>query len=119
MRELVLATIADQPDINVVGVVDDQSSILDIVDQARPDVVIVTLDKTEARPEICDLLLGRFPTVRVLALASERNTSILYSASHDILASRIETSEEGVLNALRGRVIRAQAPHAANGSKAN
>jgi chemotaxis response regulator CheB len=41
MRELVMATIADQPDIEVVGEVQNESDLADIVEQAEPDVLII------------------------------------------------------------------------------
>lgn len=106
MRELVLATIADQPDIEVVGVVEDPANILEIVGESHPDFLIVNLEKAGNRPEICDLLLDRFPRMKVLALASQQNNSIVYSVSQDIHADRVETSEQGILNALRGRPAR-------------
>src|SRR5438034_11181329 len=43
MRELVLATISDQPDIEVVGVLDDEAGILESVERAKPDFLIVRL----------------------------------------------------------------------------
>ncbi len=46
MRELVLATISDQPDIEVVGVLEDEASILESVERARPDFLIVALDQS-------------------------------------------------------------------------
>ena len=50
MRELVVATISDQPDIEIVGVLEDQASILGMVEQSFPAVLIIALDRTEDRP---------------------------------------------------------------------
>jgi chemotaxis response regulator CheB len=105
MRELVLATISDQPDIEVVGVLDDEGGILESVERAKPDFLIVALDQSEERPRICDALLDRFPHMRILALAAERNSSISYWANLDIRSNRIENSEEGILTALRSRKV--------------
>jgi chemotaxis response regulator CheB len=49
MRELVMATIADQPDIEVVGEVRNESDLADIVEQVQPDVLIIAMDETESR----------------------------------------------------------------------
>ena len=38
-----MATIADQPDIEVVGEVQDESELADIVDQVQPDVLIIAM----------------------------------------------------------------------------
>jgi chemotaxis response regulator CheB len=102
MRELVLATIADQPDIEVVGVVEDEDAIPETVERAHPDFLIIGLDRSEERPKICDVLLDRFPQMRILAMAAERNSTICYWASLEIRSHRIENSEAGVLRALRG-----------------
>ena len=41
MRELVLATISEQPDIEVIGVVEDTASLVEEVEQSRPDFLII------------------------------------------------------------------------------
>ncbi len=110
MRELVLETIGDQPDIEVVGELQDDSQIPDAVEQTHPDFLIVALRNEDERPQICDLLLHRHPQMRILALAPDRNSSIFYWASLDIHAKAVEASQEGVLTALRGDTL-----HAATG----
>jgi DNA-binding NarL/FixJ family response regulator len=102
MRELVLETICDQPDIEVVGELHDDNQISDMVEQTHPDFLIVAL-RGDQRPPICDELLHRHPEMRILALAPDRNSSIFYWASLDIHAQSVEASQEGVLSALRGR----------------
>jgi DNA-binding NarL/FixJ family response regulator len=101
MRDLVLATIANQPDIEVVGEAQNESEITELVDTVRPDIVIIALDQTEGRPELCGFLLGRYPRMKVLAVAPQENSSILYTAFVDIRAKRVENSEQGLLNSLR------------------
>ncbi len=105
MRDLVVNTISEQSDIEIVGVLEDEPSIDGTVERLRPDVLIVTLDRTEDRPHICDVLLERFPQMRILALAAERNSTMFYWASLDIRSNRIENSEASVLSALRGRKL--------------
>lgn len=101
MRELVLETICDQPDIEVVGETQDESQIPAMVERTHPDFLIVAL-RGDVRPHICDELLHRHPEMRILALAPDRNSSIFYWASLDIHAQSVEASQEGVLSALRG-----------------
>lgn len=103
MRELVVETIADQPDIEIVGETQDDSQIVEMVERTHPDFLIIALQESDRRPEICDSILERFPYVRVLALAPERNSSMFYWAALDIRSNRIEASEDGVLNALRSK----------------
>jgi chemotaxis response regulator CheB len=101
MRELVLATIADQPDIEVVGETQNEAEIAELVDTTRPDFLIMALDQAEGRPELCGFLLGQYPRMKVLAVAPQENNSILYSAFVDIRAKHVENSEQGLLNSLR------------------
>ena len=101
MREIVLATIADQPDIEIVGDLEQTANLTEIVEQVRPDVLIVALDDQEKRTGECGFLLGRYPRMRILALAPERNLGILYWAIVDIRTTPVESSEAGVLSALR------------------
>jgi hypothetical protein len=46
-------------------------------------------------------LLRRYPEMKILALAPERNSSIFYWASFDIHSSQVEASEQGLLSTLR------------------
>ena len=101
MREIVLATIADQPDIEVVGDVEQAANLTEIVEQVRPDVLIVALEDQDRRTGECGFLLGRYPRMRIVALAPERNLGILYWAIVDIRTKAVESSEAGVLSALR------------------
>jgi DNA-binding NarL/FixJ family response regulator len=106
IRELILATISDQPDIEVVGEVQDEADILFTVEEKRPDFLIVALDDSGARPSVCDVLLAKFPNMKILALAPERNSSVFYWASLDIHSFNVEASEDGILGALRSGVMR-------------
>ena len=47
MRDLVMATISDQPDIEIVGVVEEETSIPGTVEQLRPDYLIIAMDRSE------------------------------------------------------------------------
>ena len=101
MRDLVLATVSDQPDIEVLGALDDESQIARVVAKTQPDFVIVGLDSPDERPAICDYLLARYPSVKVLAVAPEQNNSVFFWS--DIRSATIESSEESILNVIRGK----------------
>lgn len=105
MRDLVLATISDQADIEVVDVLEDEALIVECAEKKHPDFLIIGLDRSDTRPPVCDALLDRFPHLCILALAADRNSTIFYWATLNIRANRIEHSEEGILNALRGRKL--------------
>lgn len=101
MRELVLATIADQPDIEIVGETEHEFEVTELVERIRPDVLVLGLDVQEKRPALCGFLLGRYPEMRVLAVAPEKNSTIFFWAFLDMRCKEVESSEQGLLAALR------------------
>ena len=101
MRDLVRATISDQPDIEVLTEIEDDSKLAEIVAELKPDFVIIALDSPDQRPAICDYLLAHHPLIKVLAVAPEHDDSVFFWS--DIRSTAIESSEEGILNALRGK----------------
>jgi hypothetical protein len=103
MKDLVLATIGDQPDIEVVGETQDDSEITELVERTRPDYLILALEDPEVRPGLCGFLLGRYPEMKILALAAERNSGIFYWAFVDIRSIHVESSEQGILSVLRNK----------------
>lgn len=106
MREMVLATISDQADLEIIGDVEQTANLAEIVEQARPDVLIVALDEKAAKEKEerlgeCGFLIGRYPQMRILALAPEQNRGLLYWAVVEIRSKQVESSEAGILSALR------------------
>jgi chemotaxis response regulator CheB len=105
LRETILTTFADQPDIEIVGEVADESEIMECVKKTLPNIVVIALDQPGSRPRVCDDLFREHPEVRVIAVAPAKNFIVYYWASLDIHCSTIEASEEGMLNALRGSMV--------------
>ena len=103
MRELVLAVIADQPDIEVIGEVHDENELAGAVEEAQPDVLILALEDADKRVAQCGFLLGRYPQMKIVALAPEQNRGLFYWAVIDVRTKPLESSEAGILNALRER----------------
>jgi DNA-binding NarL/FixJ family response regulator len=100
MRELIMTTIADQPDIELVGDVGKQD-LADAVALSRPDVLILAMDEREKYRTQCGFLLGRYPEMRILALAPDQNRAQFYWAIVDIRSKSLESSEAGILDAVR------------------
>jgi DNA-binding NarL/FixJ family response regulator len=101
MRELVLEAITEQPDIELVAEIQNEDEIAEMIDGAEPDYLIIALHESDHRPEICDVLLRRHPRMKILAIAPELNTSIFVWATFDIHSNSVESSEAGILAALR------------------
>jgi chemotaxis response regulator CheB len=101
IRELVTATISDQPDIEVVGEVQQEMELESVVERHRPDVLIVALERTMQLPTAYQAVLRVYPQMRMIAISPDRNNSMFYWTSARIESRSIETSEAGVLNAIR------------------
>jgi chemotaxis response regulator CheB len=103
MRELILETFADHPDIKVVGEVLNDVEIPEQIEKTLPDFVVIALDEPGKRPAICDIVLRQHPELRIIAVAPNQNYTAYYWASLAIHTSKVEASEEGILNTLRGK----------------
>jgi len=57
MREVVLETISDQADIEIVGELQDERELAQVVRETQPDILIVALDQKDRLPEACYGLL--------------------------------------------------------------
>jgi DNA-binding NarL/FixJ family response regulator len=119
MREIVLEIVSAQPDIEVMAEGQDDSAIVELVGQLHPDWVVIALDESDNKPSICDLLFGRYPDLKILALDSGRNHCISYRATLSIRSSRVESSEKGILDALRGRPVSYRAVEVPGNTKVN
>jgi chemotaxis response regulator CheB len=104
MRELLLATFADKPGIEVVGEVTDNDEIPQRVTETMPDFLFIALEERGKRPVICDTIFRHHPRVRIIAIAPGENCSVYYWASLDIHANDIEASEESILGVVRESV---------------
>ena len=102
IRELVMATISDQPDIEIVAELQGDSGIEAAVEQTRPDFLIVALDESDHLPRQCSFVMESHPRIKIIGIAPNRNTAIFCWTSVEIRSSQIESSEEGVLGTLRG-----------------
>ena len=101
MRELILNTFSDQPDIEILGEIVDEAKVPDAVDRLSPDFLVLSQDDMNKRPTICDLVLRQHPEVRIVAVSPDRNYSVHYWVSFDIHSHDVEASEEGILGVLR------------------
>jgi chemotaxis response regulator CheB len=101
MRELILGTLAEEPDIEIVGEVSEEKDIRQVVRETSPDLLLIALEEPSKRPHLCDTVLRDNPGLRIIAVASQQNYSVFYWASFDIHSSQIEASERGILNAVR------------------
>ncbi len=103
MREAVLIAVADQPDIEIVREVENESEIEKVVDETNPDALIVGLGSSDRLPDACYSILQKYPFLKIIGIAANRDSTVLYWALLNVHSQRVETSEEGLLKALRRR----------------
>ena len=107
LRELVLSTLSEQEGISIVGEVENELDVPSLVARTRPDFLLIALDESKRRPPLCDQLLKKFPELRIIAVAPNTNIGIFYWASMEIHSTTMETSEEALLEVMRGKTTRA------------
>ena len=98
MREVILTALADQPGVEIVGEVSDESEILPQVQATLPDLLVIALDESELRPPICERLFREHPELRIIAVASRKDRTLYFWASFDIHCADIETSLAGIMS---------------------
>jgi chemotaxis response regulator CheB len=103
MREVIIETFVDQPDITIVGEVAEETEILSRVDETRPDVLFIALDDELGRPAVCDVILRSHPEISIFGIAEHTNQTMRYWASFNIHSSALEASWEAILGAIRGK----------------
>jgi chemotaxis response regulator CheB len=107
MREVIIETFVDQPDIVIVGEVAEDGDLLSQVEETRPDFLFIALDNPEKRPSVCDTILRLHPEISIIAVAAHTNRSVRYWASLDIHSSVMEASEEAILGVMRRKATSA------------
>jgi chemotaxis response regulator CheB len=107
MREVIIETFVDQPDIVIVGEVAEDGDLLTQVEETRPDFLFIALDNPEKRPSVCDTILRLHPEISIIAVAAHTNRSVRYWASLDIHSSVMEASEEAILGVMRRKATSA------------
>lgn len=106
LRELVLSTLSEQAGINIVGEVENEQDVPSLVEETKPDFLLIALEESQRRPPLCDQLLRKFPGLRIIAVAPNTNLGIIYWASIEIRSTTMEASEEALLEVMRGKTTR-------------
>lgn len=105
MREVIIETIDDQPDITIVGEVSEEAEILSRVEETQPDILFIALNDERERPAVCDMILRSHPEISIFAIAEHTNQTMRYWASFDIHSSVMDASRDAILSAIRSRAV--------------
>lgn len=98
-RNMVERSISNQPDMLVVGVVDNGLELLLAVREARADAVVLGQDDSET-PGFCDHLLSEYPHLKILTISRDCRQAILFDVKPEKTPLH-DTSLEAILNTLR------------------
>lgn len=88
-----MATIADQPDVDVIGDVGAAANLTELVEQSRPDVLILALEDKEKSLGECGFLIGRYlpmifqPTSKTVSPSVQTKGDCAISSEPSWLAS--------------------------------
>lgn len=104
MRDLVIESLTGQPDIEVLENSSPEMPLLEQIEENHPNFLILTLADDGRRPAACDVILKRFPALRIVAIAAHGNQCVLFWMKNEISFAPIDLSTEGILKAMRRRV---------------
>ena len=94
-------SLALEGDIEIVADIIDEVEISRVVEETKPEYLIVSLDSRRfGRPEREDML-QRHPEMQIMALASDGNSFTLFSASDGIRSVLYKEPELEILDVMR------------------
>ena len=102
-RDMLYDTIREEPDIEVVGDVSEESAIVPATERTNPDCLIVPLDdESGTAMPICTEILAKRPHVRIVAIGEATDVVEIYwmSEEGDIRRTYTTASRQAILKAL-------------------
>ncbi|MGC1453480.1 MAG: hypothetical protein WA830_25890, partial [Candidatus Sulfotelmatobacter sp.] len=101
-RDMLYDTIREEPDIEVVGDVSEDSAIVPAMERTNPDCVIVPLDEPGAAIPICTEILGKRPHMRIVAIGESTDVVEIYwmSEEREIRRTYTTASREAIVRAV-------------------
>jgi DNA-binding NarL/FixJ family response regulator len=101
-RDMLYATIKEEPDIEVVGDVSEENAIVPATERTNPDCLIVPLDEPGAAMPICTEILVKRPHLRIVAIGEGTDVVEIYWMSErgDVRCTYTTASREAILRAL-------------------
>ena len=95
----VIRRVSAEPDIEVIGPINDMVKLLIAVREMVADVVIISLDEDNAEPGLCSHVLSEYP--RVLMLGLSQTSSRIFELTAHISKQEITSGSDGALDAIR------------------
>jgi DNA-binding NarL/FixJ family response regulator len=101
MREVIAESLATEEGVEVVAQVTDEAEISRVIEETKPDFLIVSLDSRRFGRSEREEMLQRHPEIQIMALASDGNSFTLFSASDGIRSVTYKAAEAEILDVMR------------------
>lgn len=101
MRDLIATSLAQEEDVEVVAQISDEAEISRLIEEIKPEFLIVSMDARRFGPSAREDILQRHPELQIIALASDGNSFALLSASDGIRSVVYKEPEAEILDVLR------------------
>ena len=95
-------SLADEEDVEVIADITDEAEISRVIEETKPEFLIVSLDSRRFGPSAREDMLQRHPEMQIMALASDGNSFTLFSASDGIRSMTYKEPEAEILDVMRG-----------------
>ncbi|HEY1463489.1 MAG TPA: hypothetical protein VGF44_08740 [Terriglobales bacterium] len=106
LRELVISTLANYADIEVLNDATEEMKeehLVPTIERLQPDFLITTLKNSVEPSKQCHFLLKLFPDLQIIAVAPHSDSCVLYMMNQRIYSAPVAMSEQGILDALHGK----------------
>ncbi len=101
MREVIAMSLATEEGVEVVAQISDEEEISRVIEETKPEFLIVSLDSRRFGRSEREDMLQRHPEIQIMALASDGNSFTLFSASDGIRSMTYKAAEAEILDVMR------------------
>ena len=101
MRDLMAMSLGQEEDIEIVAQISDEAEISRVIEETKPEFLIVSLDSRRFRRSAREDMLQRHPEIQIMALASDGNSFTLFSASDGIRSVIYKAAEAEIMDVMR------------------
>jgi DNA-binding NarL/FixJ family response regulator len=101
MREVIAMSLGYEEDVQVVANITDEAEISRVIEETKPEFLIVSLDSRRFGRSEREDMLQRHPEIKIMALASDGNSFILFSASDGIRSMTYKVAEAEIVDVIR------------------
>src|SRR5260370_6759570 len=100
MRELIAESLATEEGVEVVAQISDEAEISRVIEETKPDFLIVSLDSRQFGRSEREDMLQRHPEIQIMALATDGNSFTLFSASDGIRSVTYKAAASEILDVI-------------------